>query len=85
MTYNLNQPNNHGLSYPHLLTCTKDKHEITLMTTPDALPMEGDVMIMATYKVTIKQILDMRPGKGKHKVENPIWVKAKMEVIYETN
>jgi hypothetical protein len=78
MTFNLNIPNNLPLSYPHLLTRDYKNTYVTMVTVPENLPKVGDQLLLPSdVKVEITEIIDCRPGKGEHKVQNPTWIKVK--------
>jgi hypothetical protein len=75
--FDLCKPNNHGLTYPHYLKNDRISNTCDLVTTPDSIPSLGDELITPAGKVEVVEIVDSRPARGQHKVENPLWLRLK--------
>lgn len=77
ITYDLSKPNNFELSYPHFLVHNKLAATLDLVTDPGSIPNPGDQLQLQTGVVEVTEVLDSRPAKGQHRIENPIWLKVK--------
>jgi hypothetical protein len=76
-TYDLSRPNNFELSYPHHLVHNKLANTIDLVTEPESIPVPGDQLKLQSGVLEVLEVVDSRPAKGRHRIENPIWLKVK--------